>query len=413
MGVSSPAGSEAAMAVQQTPGLAGQPEELIQAIVKATLDEQWGDLLILLALIVVLGVLALVLKVVEIRQRKGIESHFQRLEDAHRDELSRLAENQQHVMRILESSDTDLRTRRIEAYRPLWLFTAKLPQWPRAELSCGDLLQLSRDLRDWYFNSGGLFLSRSAMRRYRLLQDALTAFADEDPRARLESDEYDEVRHLCSRLRTQLTNDVRSRREADQALAEVLVGRPDRRSLSASHTSNDSALSRSPHSEVEEIQAQAKRERLEEKAEKEALKILGSLMQWKNDVPWQRLVQSERGKEGKEGKEGDQFPQELFEDVRKIIELHDELQRKPRDNKNAHRAIQAQKIARRIRDGSAHARQVRYDEREYSVPAPLAIDVRAIVAAWMRWMRAQNERCAVTDASENVPSPASENAMNT
>jgi hypothetical protein len=61
---------------------------------------------------------------------------------------------------LLGQIDVDLRTRRIDAYETLWASTKILPKWPRNDgVTYEQLRQFSETLRDWYFGTGGMFLS--------------------------------------------------------------------------------------------------------------------------------------------------------------------------------------------------------------------------------------------------------------
>jgi len=112
--------------------------------------------------------------------------------------------------------DTDLRQRRIEVYKELWELTALLPKWPRDETVTYDrLLSFSHDLRKWYFFRGGMYLSRTAQRDgYATLQDKVAEILQGKPSGALSTVHYDTVRERCSYLRTLLTADIESRREA-------------------------------------------------------------------------------------------------------------------------------------------------------------------------------------------------------
>lgn len=112
--------------------------------------------------------------------------------------------------------DTDLRKRRIEVYKELWELTALLPKWPRDEAVTYDrLLAFSHDLRNWYFFRGGMYLSRTTQRDgYAALQDKIAGILQDKPSGALSTAHYDAVREGCSYLRTLLTADIESRREA-------------------------------------------------------------------------------------------------------------------------------------------------------------------------------------------------------
>jgi hypothetical protein len=135
--------------------------------------------------------------------------------ETHRALLSQAAEEQKNLLAQAAAVDTDLRERRIPVYTRLWLLTRLLPKWPRAEgIKRRDLHSLSEHLRKWYFEGGGMFLSSESVEAYKKLQDELARFYSErqpltEP---ITDEEYDEFRGYCSALRTELTNDIVSRR---------------------------------------------------------------------------------------------------------------------------------------------------------------------------------------------------------
>jgi len=111
--------------------------------------------------------------------------------------------------------DVHLREKRILVYEKLWLETALLPKWPRAEnLTYHHLLEFSEKLRDWYFKEGGMYLSKDARQAYGETQDAIWEVLKDKPSGDLKPEHYDAVRKKCSVLRTELTDDIVSRRAA-------------------------------------------------------------------------------------------------------------------------------------------------------------------------------------------------------
>jgi hypothetical protein len=108
--------------------------------------------------------------------------------------------------------DLDLRNKREEPYRKLWLLTGLLPMWPRADdVTYAKLAELSGELRDWYFTTGGLYLSTEARAVYGKVQEALNSRPRGSGDAVITDDEYDRLRAQCSLLRTKLTEDLLSR----------------------------------------------------------------------------------------------------------------------------------------------------------------------------------------------------------
>jgi hypothetical protein len=69
--------------------------------------------------------------------------------------------------------DKDLRARRITHYLELWKLLAPLARYPEPNrLAAQDVERLSNELKTWYFDRGGLFLSGPTRDHYFALQDA-------------------------------------------------------------------------------------------------------------------------------------------------------------------------------------------------------------------------------------------------
>lgn len=158
------------------------------------------------AVAIVVGVLflkSLTEKVVDAAQAR-FESSLKRAEELHRSTVA-----------LAASVDTDLRTRRIDAYTELWRLTGALPQWPRnRDLAYEDLRSLTGEFRQWYFGVGGMYLSVKAREAYGKVQEALGGILASAGDGPVSEAHYDAVRGECSRLRTELTQDLLSRREA-------------------------------------------------------------------------------------------------------------------------------------------------------------------------------------------------------
>jgi hypothetical protein len=113
--------------------------------------------------------------------------------------------------------DSDLRKRRIEAYTDLWSRLEPLAKYAKTErFSKADAEDFAKCLRVWYFEIGGLFLSKATRTDYFDLQDLLVrldegwGWDDDDPETL--TDAAREYLRVCgSRLRTGLTQDVGTR----------------------------------------------------------------------------------------------------------------------------------------------------------------------------------------------------------
>ena len=131
------------------------------------------------------------------------------------DRLRRAEELHKSALAFASAVDTDLRAKRIPLYAELWEKTGLLPRWPwNTELEYQELQQLTRDFRDWYFKRGGMYLSENARDAYFEVQKCINAILEKNQAGRVSRDDYEAVREKCSALRTELTGDLLTRREA-------------------------------------------------------------------------------------------------------------------------------------------------------------------------------------------------------
>jgi hypothetical protein len=115
--------------------------------------------------------------------------------------------------------DADLRKQRIEAYRVLWSALKPFARYGRSKPvpEKSDLQDVTEAMRDWYFDTGGIYLSSNAREAYFRVQRTLTRLLESDRWQRDGRDAFDEEAFLhlldiMSRLRTRLTLDVGTRR---------------------------------------------------------------------------------------------------------------------------------------------------------------------------------------------------------
>jgi hypothetical protein len=131
------------------------------------------------------------------------------------------------VKKDLEAQyDKDLRADRLRAYCALWKLLQPLAKYSRpGPVTPSSLGKLSADLRRWYFETGGIFLSKRTRDEYFALQDELSAKAADaraHPDLELTDPDVGIIQKQGSRLRTATTVDVGSRREpliGDEELA--------------------------------------------------------------------------------------------------------------------------------------------------------------------------------------------------
>ncbi|TGX56134.1 hypothetical protein E5A73_03275 [Sphingomonas gei] len=118
------------------------------------------------------------------------------------------------LLRAMDGYDLQLSKTREARYLELWTLTAPIPKWPRNPgLTFARLEKLSRELRDWYFAGGGLYLSQEARKVYGGAQKAICRRLGPRGDAEVPDQVYDAIQQALSRLRTTLTNDLATRRE--------------------------------------------------------------------------------------------------------------------------------------------------------------------------------------------------------
>lgn len=119
-----------------------------------------------------------------------------------------------HSEKLRGEVDLDLRKRRIDAYTKIWKETAILPAWPRdPKVTYAHLDKFSAELKQWYFETGGIFLSYNTHHKgYIPLQEAIEMLSAKEKKSPLDKNDYEAIRKKCSKLRSLLTQDIQSRR---------------------------------------------------------------------------------------------------------------------------------------------------------------------------------------------------------
>jgi hypothetical protein len=120
------------------------------------------------------------------------------------------------VRRDLEAKyDLDLRGQRIIVYKELWQLMEPLAKYARpGPFTPAGARELSKELRRWYFETGGLFMSEETRDAYFELQNGLKTFAEDQHRPveqALGETEFTLLLDKGSTLRTRVTQDIGTR----------------------------------------------------------------------------------------------------------------------------------------------------------------------------------------------------------
>ena len=127
-------------------------------------------------------------------------------------------ERQRLTQELRAQYDTDLRQHRLSAYEKLWQNTGRFPLYARSEpVTRESAQQFAVELRKWYFDTGGIYLTDGSKNAYFAVQGAVEKVLeshpmDVPPDTELPPDDYESVRAACSTLRSKLVSDVGTRK---------------------------------------------------------------------------------------------------------------------------------------------------------------------------------------------------------
>lgn len=114
--------------------------------------------------------------------------------------------------------DKELRKSRLEAYQKLWKIMKPLARYsPEKPLTRELVKQTSEAMRDWYFDAGGIFLSRASREPYFALKREMQAIIDnaslqEAMDAPLAKDLTHALHERGTSLRASLSDDIGTRK---------------------------------------------------------------------------------------------------------------------------------------------------------------------------------------------------------
>jgi len=106
--------------------------------------------------------------------------------------------------------------KRYETYKRMFSLTGILPLYPeKAKVTYEQLIKAGKEMRDWYFEEGGLLLTEQSRHFYFEVQRKIREVVNtrtKESRSQYVTDDYDTMQQKFSDLRTEMTNDLMSRR---------------------------------------------------------------------------------------------------------------------------------------------------------------------------------------------------------
>ena len=115
--------------------------------------------------------------------------------------------------------DKTLHNKRLELYKELWPITKPLGRFvPHFSLTYNIVRKAVTDMHEWYFNEGGIYLSKHSRKPYLHLKEQMLRVIDNErleatPDARIEDKEAcNAILNAATSLRTSLADDIRTRR---------------------------------------------------------------------------------------------------------------------------------------------------------------------------------------------------------
>jgi hypothetical protein len=114
--------------------------------------------------------------------------------------------------------DKDLHNKRLELYKQLWPKTKPLAEFTRESPLTYDIVKaVAEETRDWYFDQGGIYLSKRSRKPYFRLKSLLQNVLDDktlerEPSRAISTPRTAAILAAARNLRTSLADDIRARR---------------------------------------------------------------------------------------------------------------------------------------------------------------------------------------------------------
>jgi hypothetical protein len=159
------------------------------------------------------------------RKQRHVDDELNRGQDLLKSELESTRKATEQLRGAVLQSEVVLRKSRMDAYQRLWACLHRFPKEPSAPLPSAEDLSLARaDLIAWYYEVGGLVMTRPTQRAYFALTALLAYLAEQDLTT---GGWYGDLFVVASALRTHTTVDVYSRAtsslapESDRTEADI------------------------------------------------------------------------------------------------------------------------------------------------------------------------------------------------
>ncbi len=109
---------------------------------------------------------------------------------------------------IRRDLEVELRRQRLDAFKKLWAISQPLAKYGRSEaITVGAIIRLSQELRKWYFEDGGMFLTDDSRDAYldfqESLQNVIKSHGD-NKETELDDETFESLRRKGSSVRTTL-----------------------------------------------------------------------------------------------------------------------------------------------------------------------------------------------------------------
>lgn len=108
----------------------------------------------------------------------------------------------------------ELWTKRYDTYKKMFLLTGIMPQYPvHSKVTYDQLFKRSEEMRNWFFEDGGLLVSTKTRNKYFKVQKNIQKVLEAGPaeKQREITVEYEDIRILLSELRRAMVDDLISR----------------------------------------------------------------------------------------------------------------------------------------------------------------------------------------------------------